>query len=314
MVDLWHLVLIVTSVFYSILIGANASYAMAASFGSRAMSKVKILFLLSISLFLGAMTASKNVVETIAGGVCFIPGDVTVAYVILVSALFCVLMANIFKIPLSTSEVTVGAVVGAGIYLCASFSSNLFFIVFSWIILSLLAFILSYFISKGAGDKNLKESSVTRILLILVGCFVAFSIGANNVANSIGPILNTDSLTLRGSLLVGAIPMAIGALLFGGRVMGNVGSNIIRLNSYDALIISLIAGIIIFVASILGIPMPVAQIFTLSIVGVRYAKPEMSVPMSNKIIKEMLIFWVISPIVSLVVSFSAIFILYKFFI
>ncbi|VUT25883.1 MAG: Phosphate transporter family protein [Candidatus Methanolliviera sp. GoM_asphalt] len=100
MVDLWHLVLIVTSVFYSILIGANASYAMAASFGSRAMSKVKILFLLSISLFLGAMTASENVVETIAGGVCLIPGDVTVAYVILVSALFCVLMANIFKIPL----------------------------------------------------------------------------------------------------------------------------------------------------------------------------------------------------------------------
>ena len=112
-----------------------------------------------------------------------------------------------------------------------------------------------------------------------------FFIGANNVANSIGPILNTDSLTLRGSLLVGAIPMAIGALLFGGRVMGNVGSNIIRLNSYDALIISLIAGIIIFVASILGIPMPVAQIFTLSIVGVRYAKLEMSVPMSNKIIR-----------------------------
>jgi len=33
-----------------------------------------------------------------------------------------------------------------------------------------------------------------------------------------------------------------------------------------------------------------------------------------KLIKEMLIFWVISPIVSLAVSFSAIFILYKFFI
>jgi sulfate permease len=294
--------------------GANASYAMAASFGSRAMSKVKVLLLLFISLFLGAMTASTNVVYMIEKGICLIPGDAAVAYAIIVSALFCVLMGNIFKIPLSTSEVTIGAVVGVGLYFGASFSSNLFFIVFLWIILSLLAFVSSYFSSKRMDDKNLKESSMMKILLIFVGCFVAFTIGANNIANSIGPVLNADILTLHESLLVGAIPMGIGGLLFGGRVMGNVGLNIIRLNSYDAFIVSLIAGIIILVATIFGVPMPAAQIFTLSIIGMRYAKPEISAPASSKTIRDMIIFWIISPVVSLVVSFSVVSILYKFFI
>ncbi len=153
-----------------------------------------------------------------------------------------------------------------------------------------------------------------KITSILAGCFVAYTIGANNVANSIGPVLDARILTFHECLLIGAVPMGIGTLLFGNRVMSNMGFNIIHFSSYDALIVSLAAGMIILAASILGMPMPTAQVFALSIVGVRQAKSEMLPFMSGKTTRKIIIFLAVSPIVSMVTSFSAIFIFYRFFI
>src|SRR5690606_38902890 len=60
------------------------------------------------------------------------------------------------------------------------------------------------------------------------GAYMAMNIGANDVANNVGPAVGSKVLTLGGALLVAAIFEAAGALIAGGEVVGTIRSGIIK--------------------------------------------------------------------------------------
>ena len=66
------------------------------------------------------------------------------------------------------------------------------------------------------------------IFAALVGGYMAMNIGANDVANNVGPTVGSGALTLGGAIVLAGVFEAAGALIAGGDVVGTIKSGIIE--------------------------------------------------------------------------------------
>ena len=82
--------------------------------------------------------------------------------------------------------------------------------------------VMFYAALNGAG-----EGSLTLVMAAMVGGYMAMNIGANDVANNVGPAVGSKALTLAGALVIAAVFEAAGALIAGGEVVGTIRSGII---------------------------------------------------------------------------------------
>ncbi|MCB2027212.1 MAG: inorganic phosphate transporter, partial [Rhodoferax sp.] len=65
------------------------------------------------------------------------------------------------------------------------------------------------------------------VVAAMIGGYMALNIGANDVANNVGPAVGSRALTLGGAIVVAAIFEMAGALIAGGDVVGTIKSGII---------------------------------------------------------------------------------------
>ena len=74
-----------------------------------------------------------------------------------------------------------------------------------------------------------KGSGVSHMLVVagMIGGYMAMNIGANDVANNVGPAVGSRAITLTGAILIAAIFEAMGALVAGGDVVGTIKKGII---------------------------------------------------------------------------------------
>ncbi len=77
-------------------------------------------------------------------------------------------------------------------------------------------------------------SEVTSIVTIaaLIGAYMAMNIGANDVANNVGPAVGSKALTLVGALIIAAIFEAAGALIAGGEVISTISKSIVSPDAF----------------------------------------------------------------------------------
>ena len=75
-----------------------------------------------------------------------------------------------------------------------------------------------------AGDD---PAGVFIVLAGVVGGYMALNIGANDVANNMGPAVGARALTMTGALVIAAVFEALGAILAGGEVVATVSKGII---------------------------------------------------------------------------------------
>ena len=66
------------------------------------------------------------------------------------------------------------------------------------------------------------------LMAVAVGAYMAMNIGANDVANNVGPAVGSKALSLGGALIIAAIFEMAGALIAGGEVVGTIRSGIIK--------------------------------------------------------------------------------------
>ena len=73
------------------------------------------------------------------------------------------------------------------------------------------------------------RGEVSHMLIIagIIGGYMAINIGANDVANNVGPAVGSRALTLAGAIAIAAIFEASGALIAGGDVVGTIKKGII---------------------------------------------------------------------------------------
>jgi len=69
--------------------------------------------------------------------------------------------------------------------------------------------------------------SIELIVAAMIGGYMAMNIGANDVANNVGPAVGSSALTLTGAIIIAGIFEASGALIAGGDVVSTIKKGII---------------------------------------------------------------------------------------
>ncbi|MFN2747422.1 MULTISPECIES: inorganic phosphate transporter [Bacillus] len=304
----------IIALFFAMNIGASgAAAAMGIAYGSGAVKKRRIaLWISGIGVFLGAMIGGGEVVKTIGSGI--IPSsilNVNIVVIILGASAISLFIANMTGIPLSTSEVTVGSIVGVGIAFHAVFTDQLLLIVMYWLLVPIAAFFLAFIIGlvMKRGEQKLKRlrrkkwSRILVVLVILTGFLEAFSAGMNNVANSVGPLVGAGLLSVESGTFLGGLFVAMGAICLGSRVIETNGKKITELSLLQGSAVSGLGASLVIGASLLGIPIPQTQITTCSIIGIGLSEKGKAIFRKSVIVKLMKV-WVVSPVFSLVISYS----------
>lgn len=80
----------------------------------------------------------------------------------------------------------------------------------------------------GASGAGLSTSSVWLLIVAAaVGAYMAMNIGANDVANNMGPAVGSGAMTMGWAIFVAAVFEALGAIVAGGDVVGTIKGGII---------------------------------------------------------------------------------------
>ncbi|WP_243386776.1 inorganic phosphate transporter [Bacillus kexueae] len=301
---------VIISCLFAMNIGASgAAASMGVAYGSGAIPSKRIaLILCSIGILFGAIIGGGEVIKTIGEGLMnesILSPKIVV--IILASATVTLMMANLLGIPLSTSEVTVGAVVGVGVAFQSLYFDSIFFIVSLWVMVPIVAFFLTVFfqklINQFVTSKKLITSKYISYVLIMTGFFEAFSAGMNNIANAVGPLVGAGMLTEGDGKWLGGIFVALGVILLGKNVLETNGKRITHLTKLEGINVSATGATLVIIASLFGIPIPMTQITTSSILGIGFVKEKRAV-FEKEVVKRLVKIWIVSPLASLIVSYA----------
>jgi len=149
------------------------------------------------------------------------------------------------------------------------------------------------------------EAEIVYIVLAAIfGLFMAWGIGANDVANAMAPSVGSKALTIKQAILVAAIFEFLGAVLAGGEVTDTVRKGIVdadllegspELLVYGMLAALLAAGTWLFIASKNGWPVSTTHSIVGAIVG--FAAAGIGVDAVQWVmVGEIVMSWVASPL------------------
>lgn len=308
--------------------GSGTGPAFSAAYGANIINKSLIPGLFGIMVFLGAIIAGKGTATTVGKGL-LAPEmmSFSVVSIILFSVAIALLIANLFGIPQSTSQATVMAVTAPAIYFHALNSDTLLYeIIPTWFILPVISFIISLIIGKYIYkpirkrgytiSRKVNENPILKCLIIIMSLYVAFSIGANNVANAAGPIatmtmnelniLQADKnfvLIMILSTLIVAPSFGIGSSIFGHKIVKKTGKEIVLFGKIEAVIIAFISSSLLLLASLTkGIPTSLVQLNVAAILGIGVAKLGFRNIFQKTEVNKFFVMWIIAPIIAFVLS------------
>ncbi|MGH7884950.1 MAG: inorganic phosphate transporter, partial [Thermodesulfobacteriota bacterium] len=153
---------------------------------------------------------------------------------------------------------------------------------------------------------NFSEKRVNTILSVLLtisAVSLAFSAGANNAANAVGPIVGLGLINSGTGAILAGIAMGVGAILFGGRVLETVGKGITELCLIRAISVEITGALLILAASIYGIPVSLAEIITSGVVGFSCAQHGFSKTAGNRYVSRIAFFWFVIPFITIGLSY-----------
>ena len=311
-----HFLLVFVVIFFAMNMGASGiAPSFAAAWGGKFIKKRKALVLFTVFVVFGAVVFGRNVAITL--GKSLIPQEFIsfgTALIILSSATLSLFLANILKIPQSTSQVTVGAVVGAGLYFRHLYVKTLLVkILPMWILLPALSYLLTFLLYRKvyppehdnlhiyqkmfANEKKLRLSS------LIVSCYVAFAIGTNNVANAVGPLSGAGIISIAWGLISIGPLFGIGAWLMGKGTLETAGLEIVPLGLFSSTLVSFVTATLLIFASILGIPQSLVQLNMASIFAISSIKNGHRYTLDQHIIKKTFVIWAITPLLSTGLSY-----------
>jgi len=295
-------------------IGANdAANSLGTAVGSRVLTLRQAIILICIFGVLGAYLQGSHVTKTIGKGI--IPIDqldtnmrLYVASIATFAACCWVVLATYWKMPISTSHSIVGAVAGAGLAINAPIKWKVLQDIFiCWIFTpvgaALLGFIF-YRILKNVFYRLLPRGYLRIFItsgIILTGCYVAYSWGANDVANATGLIAGAQIMTPQVSVIFGGLAIALGIMTWGYKVIQTIGSEITHLAPIMALSAQLASAINVHIYTVFGIPVSTSHSIVGAICGVGLVRG--SRVLNLRIMKDMIICWLATPFVSGIISF-----------
>lgn len=269
----------------------------------------KAAVLVGVFVIIGAMLQGEHVMKTIGKGIVKTDLNYLAVCVALICSGFFVTLATFYKIPTSTSQAIVGGVVGIGLAVGAEIDyAKLIVIAESWLVCPILVMALSFglmalvrFMLNKFGPKSLLFQQAFGRLAILSACYVAYSMGANNAGNAVGPIANLDIFPPKVLLLIGGVSIAVGAITYGKKVADTVGKGITPLDIPGAFVAQVSSAFGMHLFSLFGIPVSTSSAIVGAVVGVGLVRGAKAI--SKRTIMTILVGWVLTPTLAGTVSF-----------
>uniref|UniRef100_A0A7D6GWM3 Inorganic phosphate transporter n=2 Tax=Natrinema zhouii TaxID=1710539 RepID=A0A7D6GWM3_9EURY len=284
-----YIVGIAVAVFVGVNIGGSSTgAAFGPATGSGVLSMRQASGLMAVFVLLGGFTLGTNVVDTL--GTEFVPrGALTLgaSIGILLFIGLGILLGNVLKVSTSTSITAVAAVVGMGAALGVLDWRTVGVVVMWWLISPILAFWICAFIGRYLYDDIVarldfdaeERGRVAELAVIGIGCYMAFSAGASNVANAVAPLVGSGRMGMTTGVALGGVAIGAGAFVLGPRTMGTVGEDITDLSLEASLVVELIAASIITGLSWAGIPASLAVMLTTCVIGLGWGQASRRVPL-----------------------------------
>ncbi|MCK5907451.1 MAG: inorganic phosphate transporter [Flavobacteriales bacterium] len=291
----------------------------------------------SIFVILGAVIQGSGATHTLGklGQVNALAGSFTVA----LAAAITVFTMTKYRLPVSTSQAIVGAIIGWNLYTGnETDSASLTKIVSTWIFAPILGGIFAvilYQIQKKIIERSkihlIKLDSYLRIGLLVVGAFGAYSLGANNIANVMGVFMQaapTEDFVLgpfsftgvQQLFFLGALAIGVGIITYSKKIMSTVGNRLFALSTEAALIVVLAHSLVLFVFSSQGlsdavqsiglpaiplVPVSSSQAIVGAILGIGILKGAKEIKLD--VMGGIAIGWVTTPIAAGIITFFSLF-------
>ncbi len=308
--------------------GATAGVAFGPAVGARVLSKVGAAVLMSIFFFIGGWTIGPAVVDTLGEGIIAEEGILTLetGIAILFFIGFALFFGNLFGVPASTSMTAVGAIAGLGLATGTLNWATMGEIVSWWVVAPIVAFWVSgvigrYFytrinewvaisrrqthlwvvernsaiprvrVAEGTDNREIAGS----LLVVAIGCYMAFSSGASNVANAVAPLVGSGALefdpetalgTLTGmewGVIIAGVAVTIGAFTIARRTLETMGNDITNLPLTAAVIVMTVSATIVTLLSAIGIPVQLVIVATMSIIGLGWGRATRTTTVSDAV-------------------------------
>jgi inorganic phosphate transporter, PiT family len=151
------------------------------------------------------------------------------------------------------------------------------------------------------GESSAEE--IFRRIQIGTSCYMALALGANDVANAIGPLTAIYFLVNTGTLgdqvpvpifllLFGGLGIACGVWVAGARVMSTVGTKITTLTNTRGFSVDFAAATTVLLASKLGLPVSTTHAAVGGVMGVGLARGIEAV--NFRIVLQIALFWILT--------------------
>jgi PiT family inorganic phosphate transporter len=297
---------LLSGIFMGWSLGSNDS---ANIFGTAVFSK-KIRYrtaviLCALFVIAGALLEGRAGMQTLSG---LVDQTADSAFAASLAAALTVTLMSILKLPVSTSQAMVGAIMGIGILRSRINYAGLTKVVIAWIAtpVGTIAATLILYPLIGGFLRLLRLNIFTRDLilkwgLIVAGCYGAYALGANNVANVTGVYIQTGQLSVFQAVLLGGGSIALGAVTYSKNVMITVGKKLVRLDPYSAFVAVFSMALVVHIFAIIGVPVSTSQAIIGSVLGVGILKGVQTIKVRT--LMMILFGWIGTPSIALVVAY-----------
>ncbi|KUK03214.1 MAG: Phosphate transporter [Thermotoga sp. 50_1627] len=149
------------------------------------------------------------------------------------------------------------------------------------------------------------------LVAFIVGFMMAFSIGANDVANSMSTAVGSRAITPRQAVMIAAILEFLGALMFGSHVVTTITKGIVKvefMNDPREVLAGALAALVgssmwILIATVWGMPVSTTHSIVGGMVGFGIANAGLHAINWNRM-ASIVISWVLSPVVGWLLAYT----------
>lgn len=256
------------------------------------------IVLTSFFVMLGAVLEGPKCMGTVGDLSRLLPLE---AFLCALAAAVTMTALTFLAVPASTSHAIIGAVVGAGIISGSADFTKLIKIVLCWVLTPVGGVVLGYGLHRVLGfllQKTVRSLSLRNLFysagIVTVGCYGAYTLGSNNVANVTGVYVGSGLLTPQIASIIGGLSIVTGAATYSRRVMITVGKGIAPLDPFAALISVLAEAVTLHVFTQIGVPVSSSQAVVGAVVGVGIVGGVRTVSM--KMLVRIGISWMLTPV------------------
>ncbi len=285
--------------------GSTTGPAFGPAVGAGIISKILAAALFSVFFFVGAWTIGPEVIDTLSEDILTEEGVFTLqtGVVVLFFIGVALFVGNVFGVPASTSMTTVGAIAALAHAAGALNWAVLGEIAVWWIVAPIIGFWVSGIIGRyfyptlnrmvaiDASDGSLLEfhkatfipiprlgPETTRreftgvVVVVAIGCLMAFSSGTSNIANAVAPLVGSGDLEVNTAVILGSFAVTIGSFTIARRTLDTLGNDITALPLTAAIVVATVSSILTVGLSAIGIPASFVIIATMSIIGLGWGR------------------------------------------